>query len=63
MAATAKIYGFSLTPEDDARLERLREAFGWNRSMTIRELLKSATIISEAKVQVELERETFGVLD
>jgi len=63
MAATAKIYGFSLTPDDDARLERLRQAFGWNRSTTIRELLKGATIISEAKVRVELEREHFGVQD
>jgi hypothetical protein len=31
------------------------------RSMTIRQLLKSATIISEVKVKVELEREYFSV--
>jgi hypothetical protein len=55
MAATAKIYGFSLTVEDDARLEHLREAFGWTRSAVIRELLKGARIKSRAEVQVELQ--------
>ena len=54
VAATAKIYGFSLRVEDQARLERLREALGWSRSQTIRELLKGVTIESVAKVRVEL---------
>jgi hypothetical protein len=58
--SVAKIYGFSLMPEDDARLERLREAFGWTRSATIRELLKGATIESMAKVRVQLQ-ESAGV--
>jgi predicted DNA-binding protein len=61
MAVMAKIYGFSLMPEDEQRLETIRQAFGWTRSLVIRELLKSCTIVSEAKVKVELERESFGV--
>ena len=61
MPAT-RIFGFSLTPDDDARLEVIRQAFGWTRSGVIRELLKSCQIVSEAKVRVELEREQFGVV-
>jgi hypothetical protein len=56
-----KVYGFTMTPEDDRRLETIREALGWTRSMVIRELLKRATILSTSKVKAELERETFGV--
>jgi predicted DNA-binding protein len=56
-----KVYGFVFREEDDRRLDLLAQATGWNRSQVVRELLKGATIISEAKVKVELERASFGV--
>jgi predicted DNA-binding protein len=47
-----KVYGFVFREEDDRRLDLLAQATGWNRSQVVRELLKGATIISEAKVKV-----------
>jgi Ribbon-helix-helix protein, copG family len=68
-----KVTGFNLRREDEETLQQLSAKLGWNRSQIIRELLARAVVqgpsvdvalpSAVSNVQVELERETFGVLD
>jgi Ribbon-helix-helix protein, copG family len=40
----AKVIGFWLRPEDEAKLELIRQATGRSRSDVIRQLLRQATV-------------------